>query len=328
MGTPPSASIESAATSFLGEASANETLLRTAEFATLLRRAAPPQVAAVDGGQSVLADVGSCGLVAIRAGYTLRDANDEFTDHVPYDTLHEVVRRRADASWQDLVAIYEDARHLSGPNLQGPHWLRSWCEAERSLAEFDAIRRALARLQPGDLLLLDGSLDFEAAGTGVLPALLSATRRRGVQLAAVTKDTSLSLSGAFPFTLEIEEEAARRRLTTAFAVDLTRPLGRGGDFRTFAVRWERHSGVYRVDLALSEDGAPLDVLGEIMNLSNDVCFPGYPYPLARIHHRVAFEAGEAGDLRRRLETIVAERRGSLFSMRLFGRGRDILARGS
>lgn len=320
---------DEAARSLLGELGAGPTppLAADLRFEPLDATDDPGRAAAVDAGQTIVVDLGTVGVVALRAGYTIREAGDGYEDVVALDTAHAVSRRTADEQWRRFVAPYAWGRDLEPPLAAGTQWVHAWLESERAVAEMDAALRALRRLRAGDLLLLDGSLDNELPHADLMRHVADAARREGVHLVGVTKDTGLSFGGILPFTLELEEAAQRAAAPSRFFVDATRPLARAGPFHTYGVRMDPRSPVYRVDVA--RDAAnPEGVLGRILALANDVAYPGYPYPLARIHQRVHYAEDEALDLKRQLEGRIAERRGSLFSLRLFGRGRDVLALGA
>jgi hypothetical protein len=279
--------------------------------------------AAVDGGHSVVSDFGSCGVIAVRAGYTVRSETDDYEDVVPYNDVHVVPRSEADRVWHQLTQGHDWGHDLSPPRATGAQWVRAWCEAYRAAAEHDAARRALRVLHRGQILLLDGSLDPDPAHPSVVEGLLRIARREGIHVVGVTKDTTLSFAGMLPFTLELEAYAAESAAPARFWAEAGPPLGRHDPFSLYGARFDARSPVYRVDVAAADD-EPAQVLRSVAALCNDVTTPGYPYPLARIHDRVHFASHESGDLRRALEAMVAQRRGSLFSLRMFGRGRDVL----
>lgn len=326
MPTPLPPPVDDVARELLGELDAGNAAARELEFRPLPSTDVDATCAAVDGGHSVVADVGSCGVVAVRAGYTLRAPGDRYEDHVVYERVGLVKRGGHLARWRTLVEAHAWGVPLEAPKTTSGQWVRAWCEAERSLAEFDVARRALAKLRPGDLLLLDGALDGDPMQPALAASLLQTARRMGVHVVGVTKDSGLSLGGTLLFTLETEDLALRRDAPPRFFADVGAALGRAADHGTYAVRFDGRSPVYRVDVAAAE--APeAAVLAQVATLCNDVAYLGYPYPLARVHARVHYAPHESADLRRELEAIVARRRGSLFSLRLFGKGRDVLAMG-
>ena len=63
-------------------------------------------VAAVDGGQSLLAELGSCGVLAVRAGYTVRRPGDAYEDDWTLNEVLTVTRRTHDAAWLRLARQY------------------------------------------------------------------------------------------------------------------------------------------------------------------------------------------------------------------------------
>lgn len=286
----------------------------------------PVRAAAVDGGQSILVDLGSSGVVALRAGYTLREPPDRYVDAVPINEVRLLTRKGVGDVWRQFTKEHDWGGGPPMPRVAGSKWVRPWCEALRRVAEFDMARRALVRLRVGDLLLVDGSLDEEAESDGLVASLLGAARRMGVHVVAFSKDTSLSLDGILPFTIEVEQHAVAAHAPASFAVDVGDALSRTGPFSTYAARFDTRAPVYRVDVAAC-DAPDRDVLALVAAHCNDVAYLGYPYPLARIHDHVHFAGDQSADLKNQLEALVARHRGSLYSLRLFGRGRDVLTMG-
>lgn len=318
--------IDGAARELLGDMPDAGSRFQNLAFQPLTPTEADGHVAAVDGGHSVVADLGSCGVVGIRAGYTMRGPGDSYEDFVLYDEVRAVARSRAQARWRDVAQAHDWGVAVDPPKFGSGQWVRAWCEAERCLAEYDMSRRALRALRPGDLLLLDGCLDPDLFHPGLLDSVLQVARRQGVHVAGITKDTSLTIGGTLPFTLEVEEAAMARRAPTKFYVDVGEALGKQGPYGTYAVRFDGRSNLYRVDVAAAT-GTDEHILSRVAALCNDVAYPGYPYPLARVHSKVHYAAHQSDALRKQLESLVAQSRGSLFSLRLFGRGRDVLALG-
>jgi hypothetical protein len=138
----------------------------------------------------------------------------------------------------------------------------------------------------------------------------------------LSKDTSLSLGDVLPFTVELEDLAVRQGVRPPWFTDVTTALDLDeAGYQVLGVQFDARSPPFRLDLAGID---PAVALPRIAGLCNDPSYPGYPYPLARIHQCVHFDSGEALDLRRELEAIVARRRGHRMSLRLFGQGRDVL----
>lgn len=282
---------------------------------------ASPRCAAVDGGSTVVLNVRTAGVYAIRAGYVVRDPADHSLNRVTTRLSRTATRRGFSSAWEDIRRHYAPGLELEAPRVDGGRVVPQLAEAERDLAEYDAARRALHELRRGDLLLLDGCLDDEHK-LPLRASLLEWAAASGVAVIALSKDTSLSIHGILPMTLELEEVAVRQKASPPWFVDATAEVGRAdAPYRILAAQFDPRAPPFRVDVAGVE---PARAVSWAASLCNDPAYPGYPYPLARVHERVHFESGEALDLRRELEGIVARRRGHRLSARLFGQGRDVL----
>lgn len=283
----------------------------------------PPRVAAVDGGSTVALDARTVGLYVVRAGYVLREANDAYRDRLTARTPRTLTRRAHRAAWEAIRDAHAWGVDVEPPPLDPVRMVPQLAEAERVLAEFDAARRALHELKRGHLLLLDGCLDEEDRRAPLRDCLLDRAREAGVAVAALSKDSSLTLGGVLPFPIELEELSYRLRVPPPWWVDVTDALDRRDEpYRVLAVRFDGRAAAYRLDVAGAPPG---QVVAGLLPLCNDAAFPGYPYALARIHQRVSFDSPEAIDVRRELEGILARRLGQRLALRLFGRGRDVLA---
>lgn len=296
-------------------------------FVGLNPREAAGRVFAVDGGQSVVVNVGSCAVVAVRAAFTRREPSGRLEDVVVHDAVRLVARSRVGAEWE-RVASALGADPAPSPSTSGPQWVHAWLDAERDAAEWRGVEMALRGARAGDWILVDGALDGMVQDAPERLKTLRAAHESGIGIAAVTKDTLLTVGGTLPFTIEAEECARRMRVAGRFCADVTALVGSSGPWRVFAAQWATSAGAYRVDVWPPRDQSSQQALEVLTGLSRDVAYPGYPYPLARVHDRVAYKSDEAVDLRRRLEALVAERRGTGFSLRIFSRGRDVLTLGS
>lgn len=292
------------------------------DFLPILPSTDHRRCAAVDGGSTVVLNARTAGLYAVRAGYVLREPNDRHLLRITTNTWRTATKRSTGRLWADLKKHYGWGVDVTSPKLDASRLVPQLAETERVLAEFDASRRALKELHPGDVLLVDGSFDDEERFAPLRENLLEWAEAGGVGVIGVSKDTGLSMGGTLPFTLELEELSTARKATTPWMVDVTKALSYDElGFQVFGMQFDPRSTPYRVDVSGVE---PADAASFLLSLCNDPAYAGYPYPLARVHHRVHYESGESMDLRRELEGIVARRRGHRLSMRLFGNGRDVL----
>jgi len=176
-------------------------------------------------------------------------------------------------------------------------------EALRALAEFEAARGALAGLEAGDLLLLDGPLAPRepAPPAALLGALLSDARARGVDVAGVAKSTTATLSGVPALAAA---ERVGRGVPAPWAIELP-PRAPGVLSRAVRLNVAGRR-VFRVDVAAAE-GRLEAVLGTLAALSVNPGYPGYPYPLALAHNAAVLTEEEQKDLVERLRARAARR---------------------
>ena len=239
------------------------------ELRPLERAAAPAEVWAIDGGQSLVADARCVQLLVTRAA-RVRFAGgscvleDEGSLRAHLLGRHEAALARASL---ELEGLADDC--AVDANLLRDRW------------EWDAVERSVAEAGDGGFVLVDGDLQPDWRIPSVwLAQLLSAAAARGVVLAGVTKHSSLSRGGA-PLLGELELEAEARfgrRATWWAPVARTRPdVGYG--LQVVVARLDPDARfAFRVDLPADVDAAA--ALSSLSGLCDDAAFPGYPYPLA------------------------------------------------
>jgi hypothetical protein len=249
-----------------------------------LAPAEPGRVVAVDGSHAVLADTGPVWVVAVTAEAVSWPGPAPATGRpVVVATLAE----EADA----VVATRHEAAGLSAP---GPvRSAEAFAQALRSVEEMEAARHAIGQMEEGQLLLWDGALwDLPPEPARIAKALLEAASIRGVGVVAVAKRSALALGGV-PLAPALHAAGPR----SAWRVRVP------GMERTWVARLHAHATAsYRIDA--TGDG----LLPRLLPLCRDAATPGYPYPLALAHRRVALTSGLARELRLGLESA-ARRRG-------------------
>jgi len=234
----------------------------------LVRRAAPDDIWAVDGGQAVVADA-RC--------------------------LQLVVTRAARARWRHGRSVLEEEGELR-PQLIG-------CGEERSAVltyampvrpdaaidigllrdwgEWQAAWTAVDEADAGAMVLVDGDLEPDwRLAPAYLTALFERAAARDVTIAGVTKHSSLARGGA-PLLGRLEREAEDRLGPRAMwwaRLATTRPDS-GPTRQILATRLDPDARFsFRVDLPLDAD--PEAALGALSAVADDAAFPGYPYPLS------------------------------------------------
>ncbi|HEX2065811.1 MAG TPA: hypothetical protein VHI93_03265, partial [Candidatus Thermoplasmatota archaeon] len=184
----------------------------------------------------------------------------------------------------------------------------AWAEAWRALREFEAAQRAIANAPPGGMVLLDGALRGLPAGPqGMADHLAALAEGHGVHLLGVAKRSALDRDGASVPHLHATGPAGPWRVEVAPGVHV-------------AKLHSRAPHAFRIDAA--EPG----LLGALLPLSRDAAYPGYPYPLAVAHNRVALTAGAVVDLKGRL-AAAARSAGGAAAARLLADFHEVLDRG-
>jgi len=233
----------------------------------LARRAAPPEVWAVDGGQAVVADARCVQVIVTRAARA-RFVGGECVDEEDGDLRAWLV-----GSGEERVAAVSLGLGVAPDAAVDINLLRD-------CGEWDMVGRSVEEAVAGGLVLVDGDLrpDWRIP-TAQVAALLERAAERGVTVAAVTKHSSLSRGGA-PLLgqLELQAEAALGERAMWWAALGRTKADLGLDVQVMAARLDPDARfAFRVDLPGDVDPEP--VLGAVAALCDDAAFPGYPYPL-------------------------------------------------
>lgn len=234
----------------------------------LARTAAPPEAWAVDGGQALVADARCLQLLVTRA------ARVRFIDR--RCVLEEEGPLRAAVLGLGEGAVARAALELPG--------LARDCAVDANLLrdrwEWDAVERCIEAADPGAVVLIDGDLQPDwRIPSSFLAGVLARAEERQVDLAAVTKHSSLSRGGA-PLLGQLEREASElfgeRAMWWAPVARVRSDVGEG--IQVVAARLDPDARfAFRVDLPASAE--PEAALGALSALADDAAFPGYPYPL-------------------------------------------------
>ena len=257
--------------------------------------AEPGTVWAVDGGSCTVADGRSFQVSAFRAA-RVRFAHGRTTD-VERPQLDvravspEEMERLARETLTDLCG--SEPERL--PDLPRP------VDALREWAEWREVGRTIRDAEPGDLVLVDGSLH----GGPLVPQ--EVVRRvhqeavaREVALAGVVKSSTLYWGRNAPLVTLLKRRGDREQGDARWAAKIsTDPVfGRlyvGDIFVAHLAPTATYA--FRVDVARGPV-PPEEVLGRLASLSDDPAFVGYPYPLARAHQAARVTGYDVADIRR------------------------------
>ena len=255
----------------------------------------PGTVWAVDGGSCRVADGRSFQVGAYRAA-RVRFAGGQSTD-VERPQLDvravspEEMERLARETLTDLCG--SEPERL--PDLPRP------VDALREWAEWREVGRTIRDAEPGDLVLVDGSLH---GGPLVPQEVVRRVHEEAVaglvSLAGVVKSSTLYWGRNAPLVTLLkrrgDRELGEARWSATISTDPE--FGRlyvGDIFVAHLAPTATHA--FRVDVARGPV-APGQVLGRLASLSDDPAFVGYPYPLARAHQAARITGYDVADTRR------------------------------
>jgi hypothetical protein len=261
-----------------------------------LSPADPGTVWAVDGGSCTLADGRSFQVAAYRAARVR--FSDGVTDLAESPPLH--VR----ALSRDEMMTRLQREQLEAMGIEPPERLPEIARPVdflRECGEWLAVRETVREADPGDLVLVDGSLH---GGPYVSPGFVRECHReavaRGVSLAGVVKASTLFWGRNAPLVTLLKRRGDRERGAETWVARISQDpafarLYVGDIFVAHLAPTAPHA--FRVDVA--REPAPADqVLARLAGCAGDPAFVGYPYPLARAHQAARVSGYAVADLRR------------------------------
>lgn len=250
---------------------------------------------AVDGGSCTVADGRSFQVSAYRAA-RVRFAQGRTTD-VDRPQLDvravspEEMERLARQTLTDLCG--SEPERL--PDLPRP------VDALREWAEWGEVGRTIREAEPGDLVLVDGSLHGgPLVPQDVVRRVHQEAVAREVSLAGVVKSSTLYWGRNAPLVTLLKRRGDRELGDARWSAKIsTDPVfGRlyvGDIFVAHLAPTATYA--FRVDVARGPL-PPEAVLGRLASLSDDPAFVGYPYPLARAHQAARVTGYDVADIRR------------------------------
>jgi len=241
--------------------------------------------AAVDGGQGTVVRNSVFTAGVYRAGYVQFRDRERIDEYSTPMSMVNLTKSNYSGIYKDLYHEFYDAYPESYPMFS------ETLGKLRGIVEEKCIKLALDKLRTGDILLLDGSLRVSPDdNSGFLDGFLIESKKRGIDVAAVTKASSLLWKGGANAVAVIKNEGDRiqknkswyTRITKSYDPDSKKWLG-----RIYIARLNGFSDLaVRVDLSKYNVSTPAEVFTKLSALSNDPFFLGYPYPLAAVHQMV------------------------------------------
>ncbi|MBI5000485.1 MAG: DNA double-strand break repair nuclease NurA [Euryarchaeota archaeon] len=280
-----------------------------------LQRGQARTAAAVDGGSAIVMDCGSFVVGAITAGHVTMERG-KATAHVQPLRLLPVSQIDKPCVYDE---IFKEALYAAPPDA--PESLESLVGRARNLAEWLDAERAIAALDKGSLLLIDGSLWAGTPGIRPLVARVAdAAQKKGICLAGVSKQSKL-YTGYRPLVPALARLGKREfgEACWAYPIDLTEYADRQFGETFVAHLHPMADFAFRVDVCPAPGRSCQDALESLVALSNDPGYLGYPYPLARVHNEVALGGELCTELEVSLKRAISTEGGELGAIEEYGR---------
>lgn len=255
---------------------------------------APGNVWAVDGGSCMLADGRSFSVAAYRVSRVrFSEGRTDLIESPPLTV-------RALSSEETERIAREQLTKLCGSEPERLPEMTRPLDALREWAEWGEVLRTVREAEPGDLVLVDGSLH---GGPMVPPQVVRAAHEEAlakqVSLAGVVKASTLFWGRNAPLVGLLKRRGDREMPRQAWAARIsTDPtfarLYIGEIFVAHLSPTASHA--FRVDVTRGPTPTS-EVLGRLAGCADDAAFVGYPYPLARAHRAARVSGYAVADLR-------------------------------
>jgi len=237
------------------------------------------RVAAIDGSSCDILDGEFFIIGGRRVGYVIADDK-------------KILERKIGEIKVDFLS--KESSLIQGTKIpENPHEIN---EMLREMEEHLMAREAIKKLGKGDVLLMDGSLEFSSK---IMEENFEMARRKGIHVVGISKKSGLAIKN-----VSIINWVKRNGDKLFVNKRWYYPFSEG----RYIVKFHPLSRfIFRVDMHEENE----QVLREISSLCNDVCFLGYPYPLADVHNNVVIKSHDCLAIKTRLQKMVIE---SGFSM--------------
>ncbi len=263
------------------------------------------KLAAVDGGSQRVMNGGSFIVGAYRAGSLIFHGNDLLTNG-PQPTLK--VRSISFGNRKEIYSeIFESL--IGEPPKQFPRELALVLQRLRTFEEWSVTQDLFDNLDPGDIILMDGSLKASIHKLDILfQRIMNRALEKGIHFVGISKRCTLRFKHA-PLLHFVKKKGDE-----LFGTDQTwfcEIPDEGGHSQLFGKRYivkyhPKSVFVFRTDINRLDDVSPGEVFGKIAQYCSDATYLGYPYPLAHIHNQVVVNRALIDDVSYRLEALALE----------------------
>jgi hypothetical protein len=171
-------------------------------------------------------------------------------------------------------------------------------EVLRQIEEHLLARKVIEKLERDDIILMDGSFEMEEPLAAIARENVMRAHKKGIHIVGVSKKCGLCIKNV-PVSTWVKRNGDKLFSTQRWYY----PLFDG----CYIVKFHPLSRfVFRVDT----DRRALNVqkvLGAIAVTCNDICFLGYPYPLADIHNHVTIKSHDSFAIQLKLQEMAIKK---------------------
>jgi hypothetical protein len=289
-------------------------------------------LAAVDGSNAMLLDAGYIAVAILRAAACgFSGGERRFRSLTPLRVM-ALGREAQDATFSGLY------RECFGTDPEAT--VRDDEPARtagilRDTLEYWVALQVCQRLDPGDLLVLDGALRVtHASHDPVMHRLVSSCASRGVWLCAVTKRTAVTWGGGYPLVPAALSLGRARAITPPWFLPIPEERLDMTPYRQWrhgtacvAALHPRSPLAFRVEVPEATGGGALgEIIARLAGWSDDGRVTGYPYPLLDAHRTARIPADALGQVKHDLLSGLGLPAGGRRYQELFGDIHDEFAR--
>lgn len=255
------------------------------------------KVSAVDGGSATIVKGRSFFIGVFRAGYLV------FEDEKRVE--QKVLPLRLEAiSLGNMVEKYKNAYFsVVGEKPAETPGLDKILDRLRLFEEWRLIFELLDRLNPNDIILIDGSLRASIVPPySLLKTVTKKAKEKKIHLVGITKSSTLywgKKAPLIPMVVKKAEEFCGNRRWYCRLSDYDLSLKNPNWFGIiYVAKFKRASEyAFRVDVNREDEVSPDLLFSALSKFCSDPSVLGYPYPLTAIHNMVRIRFSEVEDIR-------------------------------
>lgn len=246
------------------------------------------RIAAIDGSSYDILDGEFFIIGGRRTGYVIAD-KEKILERKISDIKIDFLGKKGEKSTVTKELICQ----MNIP--EKPHELN---EVLRQIEEHLLARKVIEKLERDDIILIDGSFEMDESIAPIARENFKRAHKKGITIVGVSKNSGLCINN-IPVSNWVKRNGDKLFSMQRWYY----PLFEG----CYIVKFHPLSRfVFRVDID-RKDHDVQKVLGAIAVMCNDICFLGYPYPLADIHNHVVIKSHDSFVIQLKLQEMAIKK---------------------